>query len=484
MYDVLIIGAGCIGCCTAYELSKYHLKVLLLDKENDVSQGASKANTAIVHGGYDPDPNTLMGKYNVAGAKKCMQLVEDLDVEFRKTGSLVVAFNEKEMATIRQKYERGLLNGCPNMEIWNGEQVQAHEPNVSKDIIGALWIPESGVINPWEFTIAHAEVAVREGVELKLNQEVIAIQEKNEHWSVKTKTDEFTAKFVINAAGVHSDEIHEMVAEPAYKIKPIRGQYYLLDRADGEIVHSVIFPTPNEKTKGTLVSPTIHYNILVGPNAEEMIAKENTSTTREGLDYVAAEAKRCVPGLNLRGNIRNYSGIRPNSDRDDFFIQFIADRFLELGAMKSPGLTCSPIIGEEAVKLLASEGLQLEEKTDWNGKRKVVRFKDLSIAEKCKKIAEDPAYGRVICRCEHITEGEILDALQRGIPVTSLDAVKRRCGTGMGRCQGGFCGPKIVEILARETGRKEEDILQDREGSYILVGRTKEQAERKSNPEN
>lgn len=473
MHDVLIIGAGCVGSCVAYELSKYNLNVLLLDKENDVALGASRANTAIVHGGYDPDPNTLMGKYNVRGAKKCMELVETLDIEFRKTGSLVVAFNDKEMETVKQTYERGLANGCPNMEIWDAEQVHAHEPNISKDIIGALWVPESGVMNPWEFTISHVEVAVREGVDLELNQKVVDLIDQGDSWLVKTETDEFETKYVVNAAGVHSDEIHNLVAEPAYAIHPTRGQYYLLDRSQGEIVNSVIFPTPNEKTKGILVSPTIHFHTLVGPDAERIPDKEDTSTTRDGLDYIAGEATRCVPGLNFRTNIRNYAGVRANSDLNDFFVDFIARDILELGAIKSPGLTCSPVLAEEGVKMLKEKGLKLEEKSNWDGTRKVTRFKTLSPEDKQKALERNPKYGRVICRCEHITEGEIIDALERGMPVTSLDAVKRRCGTGMGRCQGGFCGPRIVEILARETGIDVEDVLQDKLGSYIITGRTK-----------
>lgn len=474
MYDVIIIGGGCIGSCTAYELSKYKLKVLLLEKENDLAQGASKANTAIVHGGYDPAPDTLMGKYNVEGAQVCMERSKTLDVEFRKTGSLIVALSEKEMDHVHEAYERGLINGCPGMEIWDGDQVKAHEPNISDEIVGALWVPESGVINPWEFTLAHGEVAHREGVEIKLQQKVLDLIPQEDGWIVLTDREQFHTRFVVNAAGVHSDEIHNLVAEPAYTITPTRGQYFLLDRSYGEIVNAVIFPTPTERTKGILVSPTMHHNILVGPDAEAIPDKEDTSTTQAGLDYVAREAKRCVPSLNLRFNIRNYSGVRPNSDYGDFFQKIIAKQVLEIGAIKSPGLTCAPILAREGVKMLADEGLELEAKEDWDGSRKVVRFKELSLEEKREKIAENPAYGRVICRCEHITEGEILDGLKRGLPVTSLDAVKRRCGTGMGRCQGGFCGPKIVEILARETGLKPEEILQNKEGSFILIGTTKE----------
>lgn len=477
MFDVVIIGAGCIGTCSAYELSQYDLNVLLIDKENDVSLGASRANTAVVHGGYDPEPDTLMGKYNVEGAKLCMELVKTLDIEFKKSGSLVVAFNDEEMKTVHEKYKRGLINGCQGMEIWDGEQVHEHEPNLSQDIIGALWIPESGVINPWEFTISHAEVAIREGVKLKLNQEVVFIEDKDDYWLIKTKTDEFKAKYVVNTAGVHADKIHNMVAEPAYKIEPTRGQYFLLDRVAGETVKTVIFPCPTPISKGILVSPTVHDNILVGPDAELMPDEEDTSTTAEALDYIGTEAKKTVPNLDLRYNIRNYSGIRPNSDYGDFYVKIVAHDFLDLGAIKSPGLTCAPVIAREGVKLLQSEGLTLNKKADWDGRRKIVRFKELPEEKRAEFIKENPEYGRVICRCEHITEGEILAALDRGIPVTSIDGVKRRCGTGMGRCQGGFCGPKVIEIIARETGLSPEEVQLDKVGSYVLTGKTKETSE-------
>lgn len=473
MYDVAIIGAGVVGCCLAYECSRYQLKVLLLEKENDVSLGASRANTAIVHGGYDPDPDTLMGKFNVSGAYLTMEQVETLDVEFIKTGSLIVGFDEKDAEVIRGKYEKGLVNRVKGMQILSGDEAREREPNLSPDITIALWVPDSGVINPWEFTIAHAEVAVREGVDLKLNHEVTGIDWQDGHYLIHTPQDNFEAKYVVNCAGTHADQIHSMVAEPAYKIEPTRGQYYVLDRAVGDIVKTVIFPCPNELTKGIVVSPTVHGNILVGPDAELIDDKENTNTTAAGLSHVAKDATRCVPGLNLRTNIRNYAGVRANSDYGDFFLKIVAPHFLDIAAIKSPGLTCAPVLAQEGVKLLQGEGLICEPKDEWDGTRKVVRFKEIPEEERAAFIAEHPDYGRVICRCETITEGEIVAALKRGLPVVSIDGVKRRTGTGMGRCQGGFCGPRIVEILCRETGISPEEITQDKAGSYILCGPTK-----------
>lgn len=473
MYDVAIIGAGIVGSCLAYECSRYQLKVLLLEKENDVSLGASRANTAIIHGGYDPDPQTLMGRLNVAGAYLTMDRVKTLDVEFKKTGSLIVGFDSEDAQVIQEKYDRGLENGVKGMQILSGEEARQREPHLSPEVTMALWVPDSGVINPWEFTLAHAEVAVREGVDLKLEQEVTAINWQDDHYLVQAGEASFAARYVVNCAGVHADAIHNMVAPPAYKIEPTRGQYYVLDRAAGDLVHSVIFPCPNAFTKGILVAPTVHGNILVGPDAERIEDPEDTDTTAAGLSHVAQDATRCVPSLNLRSNIRNYAGIRANSDYGDFFLKIVAPHFLDIAAIKSPGLTCAPVLAQEGLKLLQGEGLSCLPKAAWDGKRQVVRFKEIPEEDRQAFIVDHPAYGRVICRCETITEGEIIAALKRGLPVVSLDGVKRRTGTGMGRCQGGFCGPRIVEILCRETGISPEEITQDKAGSYILCGPTK-----------
>ncbi len=474
MFDVAILGAGVSGSALAYQLSRFHLDVVVLEKENDVSLGASRANTAIVHGGYDPPPDTLMGHLNVDGARMCMELVDRLDVEFRKTGSLIVAFDDEDMKEVHNLYDRGLQNGVPSMEILDGEEVSRREPNLSKEIIGALWVPESGVINPWEFTLAMMEVAVREGVELKLCEKVIGLKRQDEGFLIETERGTYSARYVVNATGVHSEEIHNMVAEPAFHIHPTRGQYYLLDRSVGEVVNSVVFQCPSPLGKGVLVSPTIHYNTLVGPDSEVVEDCENTSTTREALDDVARQAKRSVPSLQLGSNIRNFAGVRANSDYGDFYIKISAPYFLDIAAIKSPGLTCAPRIATYAIELLREAGLDFKEKETWDGTRSVVRFKEIPEEQREAFIRENPLYGRVICRCETITEGEIVAAIHRPITPVSLDGIKRRAGTGMGRCQSGFCGPRVLEILARETGKATEDILQDKEGSHILIGDTKE----------
>lgn len=476
MHDVLIIGAGITGASLAYRLSRYQADVLVLEKENDVSLGCSRANTAIVHGGYDPAPDTLMGKFNVEGAYMCMELCDKLDVEFKKCGSFVVAFSEPERKTLEKLYQRGLENGCKGLEILSGVELRHREPQLSEEIVAALWIPDSGVINPWEFALAMMQVAVREGVALRLGEEVTDIRPREgEGYTVVTPKGTYEARYVVNATGVHSAEVHNMVAEPAFEITPTRGEYYLLDRELGDLVKSVIFQCPTEKGKGVLVSPTVHGNILVGPNAEVIQDLEDTSVTRKNLDTIFDLAKRSVPSLDVRMNIRNYAGIRPNSPYGDFFVKISAPHFLDLSAIKSPGLTCAPRTAQYAIELLEGDGLGLHEKDAWNGTRKVTRFKEIPREERESFIEKHPLYGRVICRCETITEGEIVDAIHMPITPVSLDGIKRRCGTGMGRCQGGFCGPKVLEILCRETGIRPEEVMQDKAGSYLFTGKTKEE---------
>ena len=470
MYDLTIIGGGVTGAALAYELSRYSLKVLLVEKENDLAMGATRANTAIVHGGYDPKPGTLMAKLNARGARRCMELCEKLDIEFCKTGSHVIAFDDEDKETLELLYEQGRINGVEGLEIIDGDEARRREPNLSKEVVAALWVPESGVINPWEFAIAMAEVAVREGLELRRNWEVVDIEKRKEGFCLRSSEgEEVETKFVVNAAGVHAESIHSLVEKADFSIIPTRGEYFLLDRVGGDSVKSIIFQCPKPQGKGVLVSPTVHGNILVGPNAEVVEDPEDCSVSQKALDEVAKSSRRSVPNLDFRLNIRNYAGIRANSSTGDFVVQWAVPKFLDLAAIKSPGLTCAPTLAELAVELLAEAGLELVEKEAWRGKRKIIRFKSLSDTERAKLVQNNPLYGRVICRCETITEGEVVAAIHREIMPVSIDGLKRRCGTGMGRCQGGFCAPKLQKILARETGLNMEEIVQDKAGSYILL---------------
>ena len=472
MYDVIIIGCGITGASCAYYLSRYKLKIAVLEQHNDVCCEATRANSAIIHAGYDPEPDMVCARLNVRGNELAKEICEKLDVAYKQIGSLVVAFSESEMETVQKLYERGVKNGVPDMRVIGQKELREMEPYISDEALGALYAPSAAIVNPWEYGLAMAETAVRNGVEMHLNTKVTGIENGADFSIVKTNNGDFEAKFIINAAGVWADDIHAFVAEPDFKILPSAGEYYLLDKSEGVRANHVIFQCPNELGKGILVSPTVHGNLIVGPNAIDS-AKDDTSTKTASLDFVREKALKSIPSINFRENIRNFTGVRPNTDTGDFEIKFVTDNFLDLAGIKSPGLSAAPAIAEDTVDMLREKGLEIEEKESFIDRREKVRFKELSNEEKNKLISEKPAYGRVVCRCETITEGEILNALKSPIPPVSLDGIKRRAGTGMGRCQGGFCGPKVLEIMAKSKGVAFEDILQDDTGSYILTGETK-----------
>ncbi len=472
MYDIAVIGCGIMGASCAYYLSRYNLKIAVIEQHNDVCCETTRANSAIIHAGYDPKPGTLCAKYNVRGNELAKEICRRLDVAYKQIGSLVVAFADNEMDTLNELYDRGVKNGVPNMRIVGRDELREMEPYISDEAVGALFAPTAAIVNPWEYGLAMAETAVRNGAEILLNTKVEDIKSENGIYRIITNNGEIEAKYVINAAGVYSDDIHNIVAEPTFTIKPSAGEYYLLDKVEGERAKHVIFQCPNELGKGVLVAPTVHGNLIVGPNA---IAsdKDDTSTKTASLDFVREKSLKSIPSINFRENIRNFTGVRANSDVDDFTIAFARDNFIDLGGIKSPGLSAAPAIAEEVVNMLAENGLELEKKTQFIDQRKHIRFKELTNEEKNDLIDKDNAFGRVVCRCETITEGEIINALRSPIPPVSLDGIKRRAGTGMGRCQGGFCGPKVLEIMANYKNIKFEDVLQDDTGSYILTGETK-----------
>ncbi|MGI5958889.1 MAG: NAD(P)/FAD-dependent oxidoreductase [Massiliimalia sp.] len=478
MYDVVIIGAGVCGGAVARELSKYQLKVLCLEKENDVADGTSKANSGIVHAGYDPKPGTKMAKYNVLGNRLIEQLSKDLDIPYKKNGSLVVAFTDEDMKTVEELYRRGVENGVPDLSIISAEKVRELEPNLNSEIKGALWAQSAGVVSPWELAIAQFDNAVENGVELRLERKVTGIKQTESGFAVTAdfngQEEVYEAFSVVNAAGVHSDEICEMVSTPTFHIQPDKGQYFLLDKSQGSLVERVIFQCPSKVGKGVLVSPTVHGNLIVGPDAVEIPEKEDVSTTAEQLAFVKRVAAKTCDKINYRESIRNFAGVRAQSEQEDFVVGPIpeSDRFINLGGIKSPGLTASPAIALDVVSMLEHAGLKLEAKKDYNPYRKVIRFKELSDEEKQAVIQKDPRYGKIICRCETVTEGEIVAAIHAPVPARTVDAVKRRCQAGMGRCQGGFCSPRVVDILAREWKVPHESICKDKAGSYILTEKT------------
>ena len=474
MYDVVIVGCGVIGAACAYTLSRYRLKVAVLEKSNDVANGTTKANSAIIHAGYDPHPGTGMARLNVEGNRMVEELCKKLDVPYKKTGSHVLAFNETEAKTLEELYRRGRENGVPGIKIISGDEARKMEPNLAGTVVASLWAPSAGIISPWEFTLALIETAVRNGTELFLEHGVTAMEKGGGAFKITTTGGTFESRYVVNAAGVHCGQIADMVGTEPFKIQPNKGEYFLLDKSEGSRVNSVIFQCPNEMGKGVLVSPTVHGNLIVGPSAENVTDPDATPNTAEGLKFVREKAVLSVPSVSFRENIRNFTGIRANHKSDDFILEESKDAegLFHLAGIKSPGLSSAPAIAQEMVKWLRTK-MPLAEKDSYVDSRKRIRFNELSAREKARVIGENPLYGRVICRCETITEGEIVDAIHSPVPPTTVNGVKRRVGAGMGRCQGGFCGPRVQEILARELGRPLESVEMDHPGTYILTGKTK-----------
>lgn len=474
MYDVAIIGCGIIGAAAAYELSRYQLSVLVLEAENDVADGTTKANSAILHAGYDPTPGTLMARLNVEGSALAKELCQTLDIPYKQNGSLVLAFTPEELPHLQTLYENGVANGVPGIRLLTGEEARALEPALSDAVKGALLAPSAAIVSPWEYALALAETAVQNGAALKLRSRVTGLDKLPKGYRLHCGDTSYEARFVINAAGVYAADVHNLVASPTFSMHPSRGQYHLLDKSEGTRVQHTIFQCPTKVGKGVLVAPTVHGNLIVGPDAID-VTGEDTATTAEGLAFVGQTAKKSVPSVDLRACIRNFAGVRAHTDRDDFILEEAPDApgFFDLAGIKSPGLSAAPAIAKEAVRLLQSAGLVCRENPAFNARRHVTRFKHLSAEEKQRAIAENPAYGRVICRCETITEGEILDTLASPIPPCSIDGVKRRCGAGMGRCQGGFCGPRVLDILARGLHKDPTEIMQDKDGTRILTQETK-----------
>ncbi len=474
MYDVAIIGAGICGSALAFELSRFKLKICLIEKENDVSMGATRANSAIIHAGYDPEPGTLMAKYNVRGSEKAQQLCEDLDVLYKKIGSLVLAFNEKEHKTVEELYKRGCDNGLRSVDIIYKDEILKREPYISSEVYSALVAPDCAVVSPWEYCAALAEVAYNNGVEVKTQSAVTDIKKSKDMFTIVTDKGEIEARVVVNAAGVGADKINNMVGGKPFTIKPNKGEYYLLDKNQGYLLNSVVFQCPNEHGKGVLVSPTVHGNLIVGPNAEDC-EPDDDSTTAEGLLSVKQRAVKSVPNINFRENTRNFAGIRANSSLSDFIIgeEASCPGFFNIAGIKSPGLSSAVAIAEDVAEMVVAKLPGTEKNKDFVGTRKMLRVAYLNHEERAKAVKENSLYGRVVCRCEGVTEGEIIDALHRPFAPKSLAGVKRRCFAGSGRCQGGFCGPKIVELISEHFNIKPEEVLLDAPGSNQIVGYTK-----------
>ena len=475
MKDVIVIGAGVVGGLVARELARYKLSVALLEKENDVAAGASKANSGIIHGGYDPEPGTLKAKMNIAGVPLLYETADELNVSYVRNGSMICAFGAKEDETVKALYERGITNGVKGMEILTGDQAREMEPNLSPEITSVLRVPSAGIICPYGLTIAAVGNAMDNGVELRCNFKVSSIEKKDGVFTVtSSKGDKMQARYLVNAAGAYSDKVAEMAGDKFFEIIPRAGEYHLLDKNVGKTVSHTIFQVPSEEGKGILVTPTAHGNLLVGPTAVKVETPENVETTAEGLATAERLGKKSVPSLRMNARITSFSGVRSSVKSGDFIIEEskTVPGLIHLGAIDSPGLTSSVAIAREAVKLLAVAGLTLEENPDFCGKRKDPRaFAKMSGEEKNDFIQKNPAYGRIVCRCEGISEGEIREALRQNPPACDVDGVKRRTRSGMGRCQGGFCLPVVMKLISEERGIPMEDVTKNGKNSKYLEGK-------------
>ncbi|MCQ2448653.1 MAG: NAD(P)/FAD-dependent oxidoreductase [Clostridia bacterium] len=475
MYDVTIIGAGVVGGMLARELSKYRLSVCLLERGNDVACGASKANSGIVHGGYDPVPGTLKAKLNTVGVEKLFNTAEELHVPYRRNGSLVCAFSEAENETVQKLYNRGQENNIPNLKVLSGEEVRKIEPNLSESVTSALLVENAGIICPYELTIAAVGNAMDNGATLKTDFEVVGI-EKNENGFVITSVDGETveSRFAVNCAGCYSDKIAQMIGDNSFEIIPRAGEYLLLDKNEGKRVSYTIFQVPTADGKGILVSPTVDGNLLTGPTALAVETPENNETTLDGLDTVRKLALKSVPSVDFRQVITGFSGVRSSEKNGDFIIEEskAAKGFVNVAAIDSPGLTCSAAIAEYVTELLESIGLDLTLNPDFDGRRENPHlFHTMTTEEKNEYIKAHPQYGRIICRCEGVSEGEIRDAIRRNPPAHDIDGVKRRTRSGMGRCQGGFCAPYVMKLLSEENNVPFETVTKSGKNAEMVVGR-------------
>lgn len=476
MFDVIVIGGGVIGGLVLRELTKYCLSVCLVEKENDVCMGASKANSGIVHAGFDAEPGSLKAKFNVLGNSMISMLATELGVKYRNNGSLVVAFSEAELQTLKELKSRGEQNGVPNLRIIGREELSVMEPNVSEAALGALYAPTGGIVCPYELTIASIGNAMDNGATLYTNFEVCKIERQSEIFSV-TATDgrKIEAKLLVNCAGLYAGKIATLVGDDGIDVRARKGEYILLDRESGNFLSHTLFFTPTKKGKGILLSPTVDGNILLGPTAEEL-EKGNTETSASELTLVQEKASRMCKNPPFYNTITSFAGLRAYSTKHDFIIEESKSTkgVIHCAGIESPGLTAAPAIAKYVVEELVSAHFKLVQNTHFDGHRKAAYiFKELSVEEQNAIIKNDPSYGKIVCRCERITEGEIIRAIRENPPAHDVDGVKRRTRAGMGRCQGGFCQTQVVALLAREWKIPVEEVTKKGGNSKLITGVTK-----------
>jgi glycerol-3-phosphate dehydrogenase len=459
VYDVSIIGGGVVGSAVARELSKYNLDICLLEKEVDIANGASKANTGIVHGGYVGKHGTLKGKLCIKGNKLIRELDGELNFGFREPGALIVGFNEQDEQNIKKLYENGLQVGQSEeeFEFIYGEELNEIEPNLNRETEVALYCKTVGVTSPYEMTIALCENAVDNGVELKLETEVIDIEKQEDYFMVNTNNGNIKSRYIVNAAGVYSDKVAGMIGVDDFEIKPMRGQYVIFGKDQGELVNTVIFQTPSEKSKGVLVTTTYHGNFMIGPDAEAIAEREAVDTTIEEMKYIVEAARKSIPDFNIKRALTTFSGIRAKSSTGDFIVEESeVDGFINAAGIDSPGLTSSPAIAKRVKNILSGSGLQLKEKEDFNPYRAPIITKADNHPE--AEIDHDDPAKNIICRCERVTEAEIKEAMSRGIEVKTTDGVKRRTRAGMGNCQANFCQSRVKALIAEHRGVPVEEV--------------------------
>lgn len=479
MYDVIIIGAGVAGAAVARELARYEKKIAVMEKASDICEGTSKANSGIVHAGYDAMPGTLKAKLNAAGNEMMEELSRKLDFPFRRNGSLVICMEEADRDKLKELYDRGIQNGIPGLRLISGEEARRREPGLSPQVKAALYAPTAGIVCPFHLNYALAENAAENGVEFYLNTEVtnIIFHKEEAYFTVYSESREFETKAVVNAAGVYADVIHNMVGKEKMHITPRRGEYCLMDKEAGRLVHSTVFQLPSELGKGILVTPTVHGNLLAGPTADDVESKEAVNTTAAGTEKVLKQGSRSIPAMNPKQVITSFAGLRAHGGRGDFIIEALPENpaFFDVAGIESPGLSAAPAIGVYAANLvLAFQPAQ--KKAHFIETRKgIANMAEASNREREELIRKNPAYANVICRCELVTEGEILDAIHRPLGATTLDGIKRRTRAGMGRCQAGFCSPKTLEILARELEKDIGEVTKSGDGSALLYGFNKEE---------
>lgn len=453
MYDVIIIGAGVIGCAVARELSRYALCTLVLEKENDVCCGTSKANSAIVHAGFDAKPHTLKGLLNAKSNLLFDQLTTELDVPFKRNGALVLCFDETNHSALLELKERGKQNGVSNLQILTRAEALALEPNLSHEVVSALYAPSSGITCPFTLTLALAENAFTNGVSFKFNSPVTSIIKEKDSFLVHTPTQTYQTRIVVNAAGVFSDAFNNSVSAHTFTITPVKGEYDLFDKYAGHLVSHTLFQLPTRLGKGVLFTPTIDGNLLIGPNATPCQDKDNVETTRLGLDEILSKATHTITSIPMHYVITSFSGLRAHCDHDDFIIGEAPDvpNFFNALGIESPGLSCAPLIGKQLASAICDKLTPMPNPLFNPNRKGLIHFNSLPLEVKQKLIKENPLYGKVICRCESITEGEIVDALTRPLGATDLEGIKKRTRAGAGRCQSGFCYIKNCELLSKEN---------------------------------